>query len=124
MPLSEHEQRLLDEMERNLYSHDADFVATVSGSRGRINYTWLVIGALTAVVGFGVLIAGVATRLPIVGVLGFLVIFGGVLLALARPKAGAAADSAGDAASGAVPRKSFAERMNDRWERREDERGR
>ncbi|MET0713865.1 MAG: DUF3040 domain-containing protein, partial [Mycetocola sp.] len=29
MPLSEQEQRLLDEMERNLYRNDADFVSTV-----------------------------------------------------------------------------------------------
>ena len=35
MPLSEHEQRLLEEMERNLYHHDADFVATVGNRRGK-----------------------------------------------------------------------------------------
>ncbi|WP_375389251.1 DUF3040 domain-containing protein, partial [uncultured Amnibacterium sp.] len=29
MPLSEQEQRLLDEMERSLYHGDADFVASV-----------------------------------------------------------------------------------------------
>ena len=28
MGLSEHEQRLLDEMERNLYKHEADIVNT------------------------------------------------------------------------------------------------
>ena len=35
MPLSEQEQRLLDEMERSLYHNDADFVATVGAARGR-----------------------------------------------------------------------------------------
>jgi len=44
MPLSEQEQRLLDEMERNLYRNDADFVAAVSG-RGRPNYRSIVLGS-------------------------------------------------------------------------------
>ena len=35
MPLSEQEQRLLEEMERSLYHNDADFVATVGKRGGR-----------------------------------------------------------------------------------------
>lgn len=38
MGLSEHEQRLLDEMERNLYKHEADIVNTSAGPR-TVNYT-------------------------------------------------------------------------------------
>ena len=51
MPLSEHEQRLLEEMERSLYRNDADFVATVSGRRGKPNYRWIVGGSLIAIAG-------------------------------------------------------------------------
>ena len=48
MPLSEHEQRLLEEMERSLYNNDADFVATVSPRGARPNYRRIALGALIA----------------------------------------------------------------------------
>ena len=48
MPLSEQEQRLLDEMERSLYHGDGDFVASVGRTRGGVNYTALVGGVLLA----------------------------------------------------------------------------
>ena len=71
MPLSEQEQRLLEEMERNLYRNDADFVHAVGGVRGRRpNYRAIVLGVLLAVAGVGALIAGVALQLLIVGILG------------------------------------------------------
>ena len=35
MPLSEHEQRLLDQIERALYAEDPKFVSTVRGGRLR-----------------------------------------------------------------------------------------
>ena len=82
MPLSEQEQRLLDEMERNLYHGDADFVASVGRARGRTPYTAVVGGILLAVVGVAVLILGVVLQAWIVGVLGFAAMFTGVLLAV------------------------------------------
>ena len=51
MPLSEQEQRLLDEMERSLYHNDADDVTTVGARRGRPNYTAVALGILAG--GFG-----------------------------------------------------------------------
>ncbi len=95
MPLSEQEQRLLEEMERSLYQNDADFVATVNPRRGKPNYTVLAIGVLIAVVGVVALLGGVIIHQPIVGVLGFVVMFVGVLLAVAPPRRrGSAADAA------------------------------
>src|ERR1700712_6013734 len=84
MPLSEQEQKLLDEMERSLYHNDADFVSAVGGGRGRLNYGSLVLGVLLAIVGLAVVIVGVLLHAPIVGILGFVVMFTGVLVAL-RP---------------------------------------
>ena len=92
MPLSEQEQRLLEEMERNLYKNDADFVATVGGAgRGRPNYRSIVLGILLAVAGVAGLIAGVALQLLIVGVLGFALMFAGVLIAITPSKRASAA---------------------------------
>ncbi len=128
MPLSEQEQRLLDEMERSLYHNDADFVSAVSGGRGRLNYGALVLGILVGILGLGVVIAGVIFHQPIIGLVGFVAMFAGVLLALRRskrPKGAAAMPGATPTAkprSGAA-KSGFMDRLNDRWERRDDDRG-
>jgi hypothetical protein len=88
MPLSEHEQRLLEEMERSLYHNDADFVAAVSARGGRPTYSAVVTGVLIALAGVAALITGVVIRQPIVGVIGFIVMFAGVLVALTPPRGG------------------------------------
>lgn len=126
MPLSEHEQRLLEEMERNLYQNDADFVATVSGRRGKPNYRLIVIGALLAVAGVAALIAGVIVQQPIIGVVGFGLMLGGVLMVLSpgRAPADAASPSTPRASAPRKPaRSSWMDTMTERWERRQDERG-
>ena len=122
MPLSEQEQRLLEEMERNLYQNDADFVATVSQRRGRPNYTLLVVGALIAVAGIATLIVGVVVRQPLVGVLGFAVMFGGALLAFSPPRKSAVgpAPTSGRARKANSSGGSFMDRLNERWDRRQE----
>lgn len=124
MPLSEHEQRLLEEMERNLYQNDADFVATVAGRRGKPNYRLIVIGALLAVAGVGALVAGVIVQQPLVGVVGFGLMLGGVLMVLSPGRAPAESAAAPSGASARrAPRSTWMSAMNERWERRQDERG-
>src|SRR5881275_3083250 len=86
MPLSEQEQRLLDEMERSLYHGDADFVAAVGRVRAGVNYTALVGGILLAIAGIGGLLLGVLLHAWIIGVLGFVAMFAGVLLAIGTPR--------------------------------------
>jgi len=123
MPLSEQEQRLLDEMERNLYQNDADFVATVAGRRGKPNYTLVVVGALLAVAGVGALVAGVITQLAFVGVIGFGLMLAGVLIVLSPGRRSAAEGSSAPASGSAQPRAartSWADRMSERWDRRQD----
>ena len=118
MPLSEQEQRLLEEMERSLYHNDADFVAGASRRHGRPTYTMVVTGILIGVVGVATLIAGVVVRLPIIGVLGFVLMFAGVLIALTPPRSGHMPHPAPDA--DATP---GAARQNpgDRWSSRPDD---
>ena len=125
MPLSEHEQRLLEEMERNLYQNDADFVATVSGRRGKPNYRLIVIGALLAVAGVAALVAGVIVQQPLIGVVGFGLMLGGVLMVLTPGRAPSDASSvpAGRTSARKPARASWMDTMTERWERRQDERG-
>lgn len=115
MPLSEQEQRLLDEMERSLYHHDADDVAKV-GTRGRANYTAIALAILAGVIGIVLLIVGVVVQQPLIGVLGFAVMFVGALLGFAPPRRFTVARSTTDA-----PRRaSFMDTLGERWEQRRD----
>lgn len=85
MPLSEQEQRLLDEMERNLYHSEADDVTTVGARRGRANGTAILIASAGILIGLVLLVTGVVVRQPLVGVLGFAAMFAGVVLVVAPP---------------------------------------
>jgi hypothetical protein len=124
MPLSEQEQRLLEEMERNLYRNDADFVHAVGGVRGRRpNYRAIVLGVLLAVAGVGALIAGVALNILIIGIVGFALMFAGVLIAITPGKSGAAAPAPSEGSAPQGKRRSgggFMDRMNERWDRRQE----
>ena len=129
MPLSEQEQRLLEEMERNLYRNDADFVQAVGGRRGGVDYRRLTIGVLIALLGIGALVAGVALQIPVIGILGFAAMFAGVLFSMTRSRPGAGQPSPVDpvdAARGSRqsrPKAGFMDRLNDRWDRRQDGQG-
>jgi hypothetical protein len=122
MPLSEHEQRLLEEMERSLYQNDADFVAKVGGKRARPAYRSIVLGILLAVVGVIVLVVGVWFQQPLVGILGFVVMFAGVLVAIAPGKRVAVEPGAPEPkrAKARGGQAGFMDRMNDRWDKRSD----
>ncbi len=75
MPLSEHEQRLLDEIEQALYAEDPKFASSVRSARPR-NRTrlMLVLSAVGVLVGLAVVIVGLATTLTFLGVVGFVLI--------------------------------------------------
>ncbi len=123
MPLSEQEQRLLDEMERHLMRNDADVVSAPLGGRS-LSYRNIVYGTILVLLGLGGLIAGVSTGLIVVGVIAFVVMLGGVVLAVTPSRGANRMPVLGDESS-AKPRKpsssaSFMDRMNDRWDRRQD----
>jgi hypothetical protein len=129
MPLSEQEQRLLEEMERSLYQNDSDFVARVTRRQGRPTYTAITLGVLGALVGVAVVILGLVFKAPVIGILGFVVMLAGVLFALRpgmrAPKA--KTPRAGKPSTGGASRPStggggsFMDRMNDRWDKRNDQ---
>ncbi len=124
MPLSEQEQRLLDEMERSLYHNDADFVATMGARAGaRPNYTSLIVGILVAVLGVATLVTGVIVQQPLVGVLGFAIMFAGVLIAITPRRSGGKTQSRGPAPSSKRPKRNsggFMDSLGERWDRRQD----
>jgi hypothetical protein len=118
VPLSEQEQHLLDEMERSLYHNDGDIVTTVSSRVGKPNYRSIVVGILIGILGIATIVTAVAVHQPLVGVAGFVVLFGGVLLALSHPRQSGATSA--PSGRGQKRRAGFMDRMNDRWEKRQD----
>lgn len=80
MGLSEHEQRLLDELERGLYESDANFAKKVANVPNRAPASRLVGGALLAVVGLSVLVFAAITQWIVFGVVGFIIMFVGVVI--------------------------------------------
>ncbi|MHC2997953.1 DUF3040 domain-containing protein [Microbacterium sp. HJ5] len=122
MPLSEQEQRLLDEMERHLMRNDADVVSAPRDGRS-LSYRNIVYGTILVLLGLGGLIVGVSQQLIAVGVIGFVVMLGGVLLAVTPTRGPGRLKPEPQPRSTASPQgSSFMDRMNDRWDRRQGER--
>lgn len=135
MALSEHEQRMLDELERHLYEHDADVMPTVEEHAPSLSTRSLVLTFLAVAAGLGVILAGVAFQLPLLGVLGFALMVLGVAMALSRRPAESAerpaeaptspAGGAHRAATGAREPHgpSFMDKLDERWDRRQQNPG-
>lgn len=120
MPLSEQEQRLLDEMERHLMRNDADVVSAPREGQ-TLSYRNIVYGSVLVLLGLAGLVIGVSTSLIIVGVLAFVAMVSGVVLAVTPARGAIARPRATEGAR--KPRAtggSFMDRMNDRWDRRQD----
>lgn len=127
MPLSEHEQRMLDEIESALYAEDPKFVSSVSKQRvGRPGARRQWQAALLFIVGLALLVGGLMVdvqigELKILSLVGFFVMFAGGLLLVLSPRGGSA--SAGSAKRGSkksTGKGSLSSRMEDRFNRRFD----
>jgi uncharacterized membrane protein len=132
MPLSEHEQRLLDQIERALYAEDPKFASTVRGARlKRPSRRRRLQGIALFVLGVALLVLGVVLPLkpggvPVVSLLGFLVMFFGALLTLTAIRNGdqseeGSEESGGSGGASKVRRSSFSQRMEERFRKRFDE---
>ncbi|MFF9452084.1 DUF3040 domain-containing protein [Streptomyces flaveolus] len=131
MPLSEHEQRMLEQMERALYAEDPKFASALEGSGLRTYTRRRVYQAVAGfLVGIALLMAGMVAKQVWLSVVGFLVMLGCAVLAVTgwrkAPKPG---EQPAAGAVGAVPqagrqarqRRSMMDRIEERWQRRRDE---
>src|SRR5215207_9033163 len=101
MPLSEHEQKLLEQLEKQLHEDDPKFASSMGSDPGR---SWstrhVVIGVLCALAGVFLLLVGVTLQNIFVGVLGFIVMGGGVYFATMRSSAAAKGSKSGTGKAG------------------------
>lgn len=134
MPLSEHEQRLLEQMERALYAEDPKFATSLRGRDPRSHYRRRVLlAAVGFVVGVVLLMTGLVAHLTPVSILGFLGMLAGAFFAVTSYRAASTASPLGVVEGTAVrrpkaaaraPKAGLMERLEERWNRRRDENGR
>jgi hypothetical protein len=150
MPLSEYEQRVLEQMERALTSDDPRLASTLQQTSRRSPLRYVLAG-VGVVAGLLLLVLGAAESRWWVGTIGFILMFAGVMYAVAAPrKSGptgvvrpdgtvdptshpqptgrARASRSGGAGGGTTTRTSkgskgqgFLARLEERWERRRRE---
>ena len=133
MPLSEHEQRQLEQIEQALYREDPKFGRLVRSSDPRVHYKRKLAQAVIGViVGAGLLAAGVVTHRVYLEAAGAVVLLLSLIwavvswrrhLATVRPArpARAKARAGGQARRpGQTRRARMMERMEERWRRRQE----
>jgi DUF3040 family protein len=124
VPLSEHEQRLLDEIEQALYAEDPKFASSVRAARAhRRVRSSLLISVLGVVLGLGLILVGLLANLIVLSVVGFVLLVAGFGYGAQslRHRSSATPPAASGPARG-VPRPgSLRSRMEDRMRRRFDE---
>jgi hypothetical protein len=141
VPLSEHEQRLLEQMERALYAEDPKFASTLRGSDLRGHYRRrALLGVIGVVIGLALLPVGIAGRIVALSIVGFLIMLGSAIWAVTSWRRAPAPGETGIAAqsgSGKVastggrrgrkskgPKVRYMDRLEERWRRRRDQNGR
>jgi hypothetical protein len=143
VPLSEHEQRQLEQIEQALYADYPKLAQAVRAKDPRIHYKRRVVqAAIGFLLGVGLLLAGVVTKFIFVGVGGFVVMLACAMWALTSWRhmggvaTGRAAATVNPGPSGAKSqhrarksrkerrgrgsRTGFMERLEERWRRRQE----
>lgn len=121
MPLSEHEQQLLDQMERAILTEDPRFASTFRDTIKQVGKKsevaahpgLIVAGILLGVVS---LLAGVMISQPLLGVFGFVAI----VLSISALFSGKSVRNKKKAPTNSKSRKTFMQGLEERWDNRSD----
>lgn len=135
MPLSEEEQRLLEQLEQALAADDPSLASALRGSKLRArNRRHAILAGAGFIVGVALLMVGVIVTITPLGVAGFVVMLASAYVFLTAWRSGLTSDDDDDEErptevsriAGRQPRSrpsssgSFMERMEERWKRRRD----
>jgi hypothetical protein len=125
VPLSEHEQRLLDEIEQALYAEDPKFASSVRSARARRRVRSSVLLCVVGVIaGLGLVLIGLLANIVALSVAGFVLLVGafGYGAQSLRHRGSSDSPAGSSAGSARVARpSSLRTRMEDRMRRRFDE---
>lgn len=132
MPLSEHEQRQLEQIEQALYREDPKFGRLVRSSDPRVHYKRKLVQAFIGVlIGAGLIAAGIVTHRVYLDAAGSAIVLLSLVWALVTWRRHAAKvrparrklKSVGPGApsrAGSTRRARLMERMEERWKRRQE----
>lgn len=128
MPLSDHEQKMLDQMEQALAAEDPKFASQMQtrGLAALQRRRW-VVGVIGVLAGLGLVLVGVNTTMW-VGAVGFAVMVTAAVYAATPPRKatlGVVGDAGqvhqhGGKSGGRRKGTSLIDRLDERWERREN----
>ena len=133
MPLSEHEQHLLQQMEQALYAEDPKFASQMQGSIARARMRRrIVIGVVAVLGGLALVVLGVMHAAVWIGAIGFALMIGGAVYASTPPRTKATLGSVAPdgtirpAATSSKARKArsgqtFMQRLEQRWDKRRND---
>ncbi len=125
MPLSDHEQKMLEQMEQALAAEDPKFASQMQGSSlASIQRRRWLIGGIGVLAGLGLVLVGVNTTMW-VGAIGFAVMVASAVFAATPPRKArlgvVRADGTTDPKGGRKKgQRSFMDRLDERWERRQN----
>jgi len=126
VPLSEHEQRLFEQIERSL-AEDPKFASAVRASDPRFHARRRLLVAIGVIVaGLALVVYGTVDKSPLLGVAGFVVMLGAAAFAMQSHRRGqqpdlkvvggtAAGSGSGRRARAARGKPSFIDRLEERW---------
>ncbi|SDZ07396.1 Protein of unknown function [Micromonospora pattaloongensis] len=124
MPLSEHEQRLFEQIERSL-AEDPKFASAVRASDPRFHARRrLLVAAAVGVAGLVLLVYGVASKTSLLGVAGFVVMLSAAAFAMhshrraQQPDLRVVGGTATRRTRGGGRKMSFVDRLEERWRQR------
>jgi hypothetical protein len=124
VPLSDHEQRLLDEIEQALYAEDPKFAASVRSARRRSRTRRsIVLCALGVVAGLALVLVGLIAEIVALSVVGFVLVVAacGYLAQVLRGRQKATTTDSRGSAIPAPKASGLRSRMEERLRRRFDE---
>jgi Protein of unknown function (DUF3040) len=127
VPLSDHEQKMLEQMEQALAAEDPKFASQMQGSTlASLQRRRWIIGIVGVFAGLGLVLVGVNTTMWI-GAVGFAVMVAAAVFAVTPPRKARLAAVGPDGTPGQPPKggrkrgkSSFMDRLDERWDRRQN----
>jgi Protein of unknown function (DUF3040) len=128
VPLSEHEQKVLQAMEQALYAEDPRFATHITNHGLHPNKRRIIVGVLGVLVGLALVVLGALNSLIWLGAIGFaLMVAGGAwafspakksVLGAVGPEGSVRRTVSGESRKGRRSKAGFMQRLEERWDKR------
>ncbi|CAB4876143.1 MAG: DUF3040 domain-containing protein [Actinobacteria bacterium] len=121
MPLSDHEKRMLQEMEAALLTEDPRLFSALSGEVKPVGRKKLLLGLGLVLLGLITLFGGLVAKITPVGVLGFIFALIGVIVTLSSFSSISSLTSRPSGAKSARARRGLGSKLERRWDERNNQ---